>query len=525
MSWNRGLYKHKLTLKQLETALKEHGSQQKAADALGIPGSTFKAMRRALGGSPAAGGSKRLFKKESVRLPRRGHAKRFIFTSAQDNTAVDAPFWKNLLAYADHIGAVVKVAGFTYTTRDRSDVTYAAEVQPYLTNRQIDVGGKLLFCSEINNAPTSAHPLSGFETYTRDKWGVFPHPRVELRSIATMFHAPAKQIMTTGAVTRPHYINRKAGIKAEFHHVIGALLVELDGDGDVFCRHLIASDNGSFYDLDVFVDGGRVTKSPGVEAITWGDIHAEQIDPVVRTSCWGAGGVVDALRPAYQFFHDAQDFTARNHHSIRDPYHLFKAHCANAEDVSKGLDRVAAFLDEAYRAGAESVVVESNHDLMLRRWLKEADYRFDPVNAVFFLEAQREMYLRIQAGEDDFSPFKWALEKRLKYPVKFLGESDSFKICNDKRRGIECALHGHRGANGAKGHISSFARMGSKANVCHTHSPAIHEGIYQAGTSSKLDLGYNRGGLSSWGHAHIVTYRNAKRIILTMQGRKWRAAP
>jgi hypothetical protein len=65
--------------------------------------------------------------------------------------------------------------------------------------------------------------------------------------------------------------------------------------------------------------------------------------------------------------------------------------------------------------------------------------------------------------------------------------------------------------------------MGSKANVGHTHSAAIYEGIYQAGTSSKLDLEYNRGGLSSWNHAHIVTYLNGKRTIITMCGSKWRA--
>ncbi|MEG7603125.1 hypothetical protein, partial [Listeria monocytogenes] len=81
------------------------------------------------------------------------------------------------------------------------------------------------------------------------KWGVFPHPRVALQSIATMFSHPAKQIMTTGTLSKPNYTPTKAGLKSEFHHIVGALLVEVDGCGNIFCRHLIADALGGFQDL------------------------------------------------------------------------------------------------------------------------------------------------------------------------------------------------------------------------------------------------------------------------------------
>jgi hypothetical protein len=404
---------------------------------------------------------------------------------------------------------------------------YNPLVEPYLTSKQIDIAGKLLFCGEINISPTATQPLSGFETYTRDKWGVFPHPRVEYRSVATMFASPTKKIMTTGCLTKSNYIARKAGLKAEFHHVIGALLVEVDGDGDIFCRHLLAEDSGAFQDLTMRVADGRVTKGHTLHAITWGDIHAEQLDPVIGEACWGDGGVLDTLRPEFQFFHDAGDFTARNHHNIKDPHHRFKMHTLAEEDVEAGVLKVGAFLNLASRKWCQGVVVESNHDLMLQRWLRDGDYKDDPVNAVFFLECQRELYAALKRKDDNFCIFEWAVRRGMntmaEQNTKFLRESDTFRICNDRGRGIECALHGHRGANGAKGHLSSFARMGSKANVAHTHSDAIHEGIYQAGTCSKLDLGYNRGGLSSWSHAHIGTYASGKRVLIAHQGAKWRA--
>jgi hypothetical protein len=57
---------------------------------------------------------------------------------------------------------------------------------------------------------------------------------------------------TTGACTLRNYINRKAGQVATFHHVFGALYVEVAEDGKWFVRQIMADDSGAFYDLDVY---------------------------------------------------------------------------------------------------------------------------------------------------------------------------------------------------------------------------------------------------------------------------------
>jgi hypothetical protein len=100
--------------------------------------------------------------------------------------------------------------------------------------------------------------------------------------------------------------------------------------------------------------------------------------------------------------------------------------------------------------------------------------------------------------------------------VLFLREDESFRLFD-----IEFGIHGHLGANGARGSLNTFRKMGPKANVGHAHSAAILDGIYQAGVSGNLDMGYNRG-LSSWSHSHIVTYANGKRAIITMSDGEWR---
>lgn len=524
-----------LTDEQIIEAIAAHGSMQAAARYYGIPHSTFKDRAGPL--------MENTFKAVTIETPLFVDAPdegvtRYIFSSAQTNTKVNKAFLYNLEAYAKHLNAEIVISGFSYKASDvNSPGSYDPSIQKYLSKRQINIGNKLLYCGEMNTNPTAVDPLSGFETYTRSMWGIFPHPRISLKSIPTMFSSPAKQIMTTGAVTERNYIQKKAGIKAEFHHVIAALLVEIDSDGDVFCRHLIAEKNGAFQDLTNYVQAGRIFTGWTVEAITWGDIHCEKLDAAVAAGAWGIDSEVisplytenvpmlDELMPKYQFFHDVLDFRRRNHHNVWDPHFKFERYARGDERVQDEIMKCAWFLAETEREWCKSVVVDSNHDRALTKWLKTADYRNDPANAIFFLRTQLAFYEAIERDDKDFLLFEWAVKQHdiNLDSVKFLKNTDSFIICKEAGGGIECALHGDLGANGAKGNVASFAKMGPKANTADKHAAAIFEGIYQAGHSCNHDMGYNRGGLSSWTPSHIVTYSSGKRIIVTMQGSKYKA--
>lgn len=525
-----------LSDEQVLRAIKKYGSANAAATALGIPKSTFKQRAQAI---------QKQFRTSSLgapvpmEVPKRGTSY-YIFTSAQCDTEIDHNFWRNLLAYASYLGAEVIVSGYTYnkslyTNHETNTAQFHPALDQYICNERYEIKDKLIYCGEMNTLPTASDPLSALETYTRDKWGIFPHPRVCLKSVPTMFKAEPKLIMTTGSVTLPNYIQKKAGIKAEFHHVIGAVIVEIDSDGDFFCRHLIADKDGSFYDLTTFVQDEAISEGHAVEAITWGDIHTEMLDPEVAFGAWGIDAeffipvastavcLLDFLQPDYQFFHDLIDFRRRNHHNIDDPHFMYEMHVKGKERVSGEFEDAGLFLAATARDFCRSVVVDSNHDRALQKWLKRTDYRKDPVNAEFFLAAQAKVYESIRKGKD-LHLVEWAIKYFSETPlddVIFLSYTDSFRICNDRGRGIECGLHGDLGANGAKGDVKSFARMGPKANTADKHGAAIYEGIYQAGHSCKRDMGYNRGGLTSWNHSHIVTYRNGKRTILTMRGSKY----
>jgi hypothetical protein len=103
--------------------------------------------------------------------------------------------------------------------------------------------------------------------------------------------------------------------------------------------------------------------------------------------------------------------------------------------------------------------------------------------------------------------------------IKFLKADESYLVCDGK---IECGMHGHLGPNGARGTPNSLQHVGRRANIGHTHCPGIYNGLYVAGTSSKLKWSYNWGP-SGWNHAHILTYPNGARSIVTLYDGKWRA--
>lgn len=473
--------------------------------------------------------------------------RRFILTSAQDSTKIHEGFLDQLEAYQSWLSkdgpCEIMIAGFTYnkslfSDHSKSKPIWPERIAPMMRWERIRLGDQIDFCAEMNTRPTAENPLSGFETYTRHRWGIFPHSKVQLKSIATMKNEPAKIIMTTGSITLPNYVPLRVGIKAQFHHVIGAVLVEIDEDGTFFCRHLIAEEDGSFYDLDRHVKEGVVTEGHRVEAINWGDLHVAQLCPPAYRAAFGmdvvsrsgsrngrdfisshSGSMLETLKPRFQFLHDVSDFQARNHHNLRDPHLQFELFHGGVDSVETELNEVGRFIQAIDREWCQTVVVESNHDLALRRWLKEADYRYDPLNAVFFLRCQLAYYQAIERGDRSFSIFSHVLND---FPgldlsrVQFLQTDESFKILD-----IEKGMHGHAGPNGARGSSNGFARSGSKATIGHSHSAEIKDGIYVAGVMGLLDMGYNIGP-SSWSQSNVITHPNGKRQMITLCNGRWK---
>jgi hypothetical protein len=525
--------------------VKHAGKVPAIANALGIARSTVWHHLQKLGiKKPIAGGKQRASEiKES--LPNSGGIKRYILTSAQNNTLVHEDFWANVLALSKHYDAKILVGTFSYNQNNfgklavkngtkkayEDDLWFDPKIKPFISDARIQLAPGLKWCGNMNILPTEDNPISGLETYEGSSSIIFPHTKIEMRSIATMPGTPVKMIYTTGSITLMNYLQKKLGIKAEHHHRYSCLLVEVDGNGDWWVRQVSARKNGKeIQDLNVLIrDGAVISTEARVTAITWGDLHACNSQPEVVESSMG---MLDTLKPEYQFLHDVLEGASINRHYIKHaplPHEYFHRWLRGLHRLDEELKRSKVIVDQYLRPWCKTIAPDANHDAKwLQSWLTKFDYRFDPANAEIFLRMQNFMYAQVRNGSGDpvapknINIMQYAMEKEAGLKsgaVKFLLPDESYMVGE-----VELGCHGHLGPNGAFGSPSNLAKIGSKATTAHTHSAGIVHGLYVAGTSSKLtqDWDYTMGP-SSWSWSHVVQYPNGQRTIITLKNGKWRA--
>jgi hypothetical protein len=501
-------------------------------------------LRGGKGKKPLAGGQLTAKKVEKRKHPKKKNAvKRFIVTSAQNNTYVHDTCLKNLEAYAAYHDAEILVGTYTYNKNaygqlavkrgtlgaHQEKLWYDPKIMPYIEaadNRNIEVGPHLLWCGRANILPTDSDPLKGFEAYAGRLSGIFPHAKQIMVGVASHHQEATKFNYTTGTVTQQNYIQKKAGLKAEQHHTYGGLIVEVCGDGRWYVRQLVCDEQGVMYDLDVKIDNGKITTGNRVLGINWGDIHEATIQAEIRQLAFGKGGMLDHLNPKYQFFHDTLDWKARDLHAIWKnlPRDRFMNYIEGFDSVENELSSVANFLRDTARPETESVVVYSNHDSFFLRWLDCCDHRKDPPNAIYFLESSLHAYQHIKQHRRQANMVKWACLRawggEAEPNVTFLDEDASFIIAKEHNGGIECGMHGHDGANGARGNHKQFERMGRRTNTGHEHTSYLSQwGAAVAGLLGTEEQGYNHGP-GSWSNTQIVTYSNGSRAAVTF----WKGA-
>ena len=534
---------------------KNEGNVRATASELGIERSTVRSRVSKAGRGkvkPLAGGTKIGTETKVVKLPSEGRVKRFILTSAQNNTHVHGELLANLETLASYYGAEIIVGTYTYNQnhygklsvkrgKDKPEekaLWYDPAITKYIRDERVQLAPGLVWCGEYNALPTNVNPLAGLESYTGRQSAIFPHAKLAMRSIATMQGEGVKLNYTTGTITQRNYIQKREGTIAEFHHIYGALLVEVNSNGNWWVRQLNHDEGtGTMQDLTVVVKNGRIVdKNARVESITHGDLHGVFADPeVVKASL----EMVDELQPKFQFLHDVMEGAAVNPHmrKYQANHEKFHVWLRGYHKLDNELVDTAKLLESYERPFSRTVIVDSNHDdPWIKRWLREYDYRKDPPNTEVFLKLQAYLYRNIRNGvTDEESRARKANPKMVrdinmveyalrdiggyKAKAKFLNADESFLTCDRK---IENGMHGHLGPAGSYGSPSNLSKMGRKANTAHTHSCGIWNGLYVAGTSSKLRWDYTKGP-SNWSHTHIVTYENGKRSLITLYDGKWRA--
>lgn len=452
-------------------------------------------------------------------------ASRYIITAAQNATPVHKKFFASLLQAAKVLKAELVIQPLRYknatsrwTESQANAEWWAPELVPYLYDQRKALNKNLILLADVKVQPTAAEPLSGLESFTGTQSAIIGHPKLHLRSVPTPSAKMAKVLSTTGVLTVKNYTDSRAGKKGEFHHSLAALIVEIDGPL-FFLRQLNAdASTGEFTDLETRYTPTGTHKAEPPLALVMGDTHVDSISPAVEQATFGKGGMVPTLRPQHIVHHDLLDAYAVNGHHIGNPFNAVAKRFGGRDSIREEIERAIQFVLRTTPEFATPIIVASNHDDMVKRWIVNQDWREDPTNAEFYLETALHMVrnTKIDGGGTSYpSPFPFWVSKRAP-DVRCLGADESFVL-----GGVELGLHGDRGPNGARGSIKNLRNIGLRSIIGHSHSPGISDGAYQTGTSTHLKLEYS-GGISSWLNAHVVLHADGKRQLVIMVGARWR---
>lgn len=431
---------------------------------------------------------------------------RFIVSWAQSETDVFKPLLKNIEAYAEYIDADILITAGRYknptslnsnkSTKDKEenkDMCWDRSITKYLDANRHNIHKHLVVASDVKIQPTAETPLSGLNSLTGLESCIFGHPRVHFDSLPVLDGYPNKVLMTTGSVTIPNYTDTKSGKKGEFHHSYGFVVVELDEDY-FHLRQITASEDGSFYDLDVLVDNGDIVEGQYAETMVFGDLHIGDHDEnAVSLSL----DIARKLKVDHVILHDLFNGKSISPHDSKSPFELMMKERNGLDDLKAELQEVCSFLEE--NADLDFIVVRSNHDIWLDRWLNDTDWR---------KSNNKHFYLKLASAMSDDNDGKGALNLLIKESsinnAYCLGLDDSFSV-----GGFELGIHGHQGSGGSRGSMIQFKNLNTKTVTGHSHVPRRMNGALSVGTLTKLRLSYNKG-LSAWMQSNVIIHPNGK---------------
>lgn len=477
---------------------------------------------------------------DPTRFRRALAGQKFLITSAQNATPAHGPFLETLKRAASILGAELVIIPLRYKnptqpekwqkwvrdaeTGDRKlqEDWWSAETKPYLFDGRKKLNPNLVLVGDVKIQPTASTPLTGFESLTGRESCIIGHPKMQLKPVAVPSGRLPKILTTTGSCTLRNYSDTRAGKVGEFHHHLGALMVEVRGK--LFQIRQITADrqDGSFTDLDRHFTTRGVRRAPPALALATGDIHEVITDKAVDHATFGPGGIVETLRPITWVVNDGWDGISANPHDRDDLFIASAKQKSGLLDIRAELQRFVMYLNKRAASVGNVAVVDSNHHDFLRRWVVRNMHQgcHDAKNLGVFIESANHMWQSAKmapGGAEYGDPFPyWLAKLGAAKNVRCLAHDASLMI-----GGSECALHGHNGPNGARGTVKNLSRLGTPVVSGHGHSAGWEENHVRVATSTPPRLTYQRGPSSSH-NAHAVIYATGARSLIFIVEGMWR---
>lgn len=435
-------------------------------------------------------------------------SKKYVVTSAQYGARVNKNFLKSLNMYAKYNNAEILMLPIKGSYKDRDEMSKNLDDYHFI-HRDSKLNNKIRVYNYAIR-PQQIDPVSGLGRLTQsDVSTIFASPKLRMKVIPNSNTKLPKVLMTTGAVTLPDYRDNRVGKIGEHDHTYGAIIIETEGNNKYQYRQLNSLKNGKFCDLGVLYNGNNKPKKVRPEAMVLGDWHFGDLNKKVEEETYS---MIKKYKPKRIILHDLFDGSSINYWDKNKI--ATKARKKNKLNLNKELKGVYDNLKKIVKLSpkdSEIIVVRSNHDERLDRYIEGGDFIYEPQNTYLGAKLLQD---KIEGGN--------LLEKSLsaygKIPdnVNFLNLDEDYKY-----KGWQLGVHGHKGASGARGSIRSIEYANGKSITGHSHSPQIFRNAWVVGTSTKLKLDYVKG-FSGWMNTHAMLYNTGTTQLINIINGKHR---
>lgn len=460
-------------------------------------------------------------------VSRKKSFKRVVVTTAVAGCKIHEGFYKSLQLYCKKNKALMLIIPVA-ASASKVKVSNASWQLDRFLGEEWDKGnlelcfGDLelnsnIYVSGIKLNAKQIDPTTGMNRLGNARSFIYGSPKQRLKALPIGNEEMPHVAMGTGAITLPDYksdvyTSQRTGYLAEFDHKLGAVIIELEKKDYYYFRQVQAeSKMGSFVDLGrCYMPSGR-SKAVKTSALVLGDWHSGETD-IIAQKAWEE--VAKELKPELIVIHDLFNGKSISHHEAKKC--ITKAVHSNARETSLRYEllmtaRELARLCSWGKSGC--VVVKSNHDDFLERYLQDGRFMKDHENLQISLELADKMINGIDPISYGVSKF---LTSSINKKLRWLKRDEDFKIAD-----IQCGAHGDKGPNGAKGTLANHEASYGACVIGHSHTPGILREAWQVGTSSYLKLEYNEGP-SSWMHCSALIYQNGSRQLIMPINGKWR---
>lgn len=438
---------------------------------------------------------------------------KFVVTTAVTGCGLDTKAYDSVKQYckANDAALLVLVSSDPASNLDRGSL---GRIDKRLTSEAIVLEDTHLnsniFLSTVKLSAKHIDPITSLTRVgQREGSFIYASPKQRLKASPVSNVKMPHFLMTTGAITIPdytstNYMSNRTAYIATHDHVMGAVVVEIGDSDEYHFRQIQFDKSGSFIDLGRQYDGKKI-KSIRPEAFVLGDWHAGSTCPMAK-QVWKS--VCKDLKPKRLFMHDLFDGRSINHHEAQNIDSLAKRAELGHLNLLDELKLVARDLEELKSWTDELIVVKSNHDEFLDRFLQKGNFSGDPHNYKTFLK------LAYEKVDKNVDPLIYGVEElaglddKVAKAITWLERDEDYIIA-----GIQLGAHGDKGANGSRGGLKQMEKAYGNSVTGHSHSPEVIRGAWQVGTSSTLKLSYNVGP-SSWLNTSCLVYPNGQRQLI-----------